>query len=165
MEQLKESEKRVVKKEDLMVHKDKKDRFEKAMESLIYYALNYSSAITLIDNSNVYIPNKEMRLILNEIIAYYNKYGIISEADFYTYLNQNEMTNLQEVLKRILSNDYPEIIDDNQVNECLVAIKNYNIALEIKKLEKEIKEEVDLTRQMKLMDEILALKTKEGKSW
>ena len=75
------------------------------------------------------------------------------------------MTNLQEVLKRILSNDYPEIIDDNQVNECLVAIKNYNIALEIKKLEKEIKEEVDLTRQMKLMDEILALKTKEGKSW
>ena len=69
------------------------------------------------------------------------------------------------MLKKVLSNDYPTIVNDNQVNECLIAIKNYNIALEIKKLEKEIKEEVDIARQMELMDKILKLKTKEGKSW
>ena len=135
------------------------------MESLIYYALNYPHAITLIDNSNVYIPNKDIRIILNEIIAYYNKYGEISEADFYTYLNQKELTSLQEVVKKSLSYDYPSEINDNQVNDCLVAIKNYNIALEIKKLEKEIKEEVDIAKQMELMDKMLLLKTKEGKSW
>ena len=163
--ELKESENKSKKKEDFVVKKDKKDGYFKAMESLIYYALNYPSAITLIDNSNVYIPNKEIRLIINEIIAYYNRYGRISEADFYTYLSQNEQTSLVEVVKRILSNDYPNTIDDNQVNECLIAIKNYNIALEIKRLEKEIKEEVDISRQMKLMDEMLLLKTKEGKSW
>ncbi len=163
--ELKESENKSKKKEDFVVKKDKKDGYFKAMESLIYYALNYPSAITLIDNSNVYIPNKEIRLIINEIIAYYNRYGRISEADFYTYLSQNEQTSLVEVVKRILSNDYPNTIDDNQVNECLIAIKNYNIALEIKSLVKEIKEEVDISRQMKLMDEMLLLKTKEGKSW
>jgi hypothetical protein len=119
----------------------------------------------LIDNSNVYIPNKDIRIILNEIIAYYNKYGEISEADFYTYLNQKELTSYLSVVKKSLSNDYPNEINDNQVNECLVAIKNYNIALEIKKLEKEIKEEVDIARQMELMDKMLELKTKEGKSW
>ena len=54
---------------------------------------------------------------------------------------------------------------DNLVNECLVAIKKYNIALEIKKLEKEIKEENDIDKQVKLMEEIRFLKTKEGKSW
>ena len=163
--ELRDREKNSKKEENVVIKKDKKSGYNKAMESLIYYALNYPKAITLIDNSNVYIPNKDIRIILNEIIAYYNKYGEISEADFYTYLNQKELASLQEVVKKSLSNDYPSEINDNQVNECLIAIKNYNIALEIKKLEKEIKEEVDIARQMELMDRILQLKTKEGKSW
>ena len=163
--ELKDKEKSIKKEENRVVKKDKKDGFNKAMDALIYYALNYPRAITLIDSSNVYIPNKDIRIILNEIIAYYNKYGSISEADFYTYLNQKELASGQEIIKRALSNDYPSEINDNQVNECLVAIKNYNIALEIKKLEKEIKEEVDIARQMELMDKMLDLKTKEGKSW
>lgn len=163
--ELKDREKSNKKEENKVIKKDKKDGYNKAMEALIYYALNYSKAITLIDNSNVYIPNKDIRIILNEIIAYYNKYGSISEADFYTYLSQKELTSYEQIVKKSLSNDYPSEINDNQVNECLVAIKNYNIALEIKKLEKEIKEEVDIARQMELMDKILELKTKEGKSW
>lgn len=163
--EIKDKEKGSKKEENKVIKKDKKDGFNKAMEALVYYALNYPKAITLIDNSNVYIPNKDIRIILNEIIAYYNKYGKISEADFYTYLNQKELASLEDVVKRVLSNDYPTEINDNQVNECLVAIKNYNIALEIKKLEKEIKEEVDIAKQMELMDRILELKTKEGKSW
>ena len=163
--ELLDKEKNSKKEENIVVKKDKQTGYNKAMESLIYYALNYPKAITLIDNSNVYIPNKDIRIILNEIIAYYNKYGSISEADFYTYLNQKELASLQEVVKKSLSYDYPSEINDNQVNECLVAIKNYNIALEIKKLEKEIKEEVDIAKQMELMDRMLQLKTKEGKSW
>lgn len=163
--ELLDKEKNSKKEENTVIKKDKQTGYNKAMESLIYYALNYPKAITLIDNSNVYIPNKDIRIILNEIIAYYNKYGSVSEADFYTYLNQKELASLQEVVKKSLSYDYPSEINDNQVNECLVAIKNYNIALEIKKLEKEIKEEVDIAKQMELMDRILQLRTKEGKSW
>lgn len=163
--ELKDNEKRSQKKEDLVVKKDKRDGFLKAMESLIYYALNYPRAITLIDNSNVYIPNKEIRILFNEILAYYNQYGQINEASFCTYLNQNNKVDLLEVLKKIIKNDYPENFDDEIVNGCLMAIKNYNIALEIKRLEKEVKEEVDIARQMELMDEILVLKTKEGKTW
>ena len=165
LSEIRKSEKGLEKRENFIVKKDKKNGYIKAMESLIYYALNYSNAITLIDNSNVYIPNKDIRIILNEITAYYNKYGTINEADFYTYLIQNDKDNLQEVLKKILSCDYPVLSSDNQINECLMAIKNYNIALEIKRLEKEIKEEVDIARQTELLDEILLLKAKEGKSW
>ena len=161
--ELKENQKEVVKKGNLVIKKDKKDGYLKTMESLVYYALNDSRAITLIDNSNVYIPNSDIRLLLNEIIAYYNRYSTINEADFYTYLNQNN-SDLVGVLKKILSNNYPDM-DMETVNESLLAIKKYNIALEIKKLEKEIKEENDIDRQMKLMEEIRFLKTKEGKSW
>ena len=161
--ELKNAKESVVKKEDLVIKKDKKDGYLKTMQSLVYYALNNANAITLIDNSNVYIPNSEIRLLLNEIIAYYNRYSEINEADFYTYLSQSN-TDLVNVLKKILSNDYPEMNLDS-INESLMAIKKYNIALEIKKLEKEIKEEKDIDRQVKLMEEIRFLKTKEGKSW
>lgn len=163
--ELEKEEKGKEKEEFSVVKKDRKSGYLKAMEALVFYALNYPNAITLIDNSNVYIPNKDIRIILNEIIAYYNKYGKISEADFYTYLSQNDKKSLEEVLKKVLSEDYPILSSDSQINESLVAIKNYNIALEIKKLEKEIKEEVDIARQAELLDEILFLKTKEGKSW
>ena len=162
---LKESEKDTKKEKIVVIKKEKSDGYEKAMELLIFCSLNDPSAITLIDNSNVYIPNREIRLLLNEIIAYYNRFGKINEADFYTYLNQKEEKNLLDVLKKILSKEYSENIDQKMINECLVAIKNYNIALEIKKLEKEIKDEVDFEKQVKLMDELLVLKTKEGKSW
>lgn len=160
--ELLEHEKPVLKKEEIVVHKNKKDGYFKAMETLVYFMLNSKSAITLVDNSNVYIPNKEIRLIINEIISYYNRYGEISEADFYSYLEIRQ--ELFDVLKRILSTDYPNDFDDKLVNENLLAIKNYNVALEIERLEELIKKEVDIDEQMKLMDKILKLKMKEGKS-
>jgi len=158
--ELLDKEKPVIKKEDIIVHKNKKDGYLKSMESLVYYMLNNSHAITLVDNSNVYIPNKEIRLIINEIISYYNRYGTLCEADFYSYLEEKE--ELNGVLKRILSSDYPSEIDDNLVKENLMAIKNYNIALEISRLENLIKEEVSIERQMELMDKIRDMKMKEG---
>ena len=165
LRELKESEKKVVRKEELVIKKDKKDGYLKAMESLIYYSLNYPRAITIIDNSNVYIPNKEIRTLFNEIADFYNQYGEISEALFLTLLNERGEESLIEVLKKILAKDYPNTPDDNLINECLVAIKNYNIALEIKKLEKEVKDEPSLERQIALMEQIRTLKMKEGKSW
>ena len=162
---LKDKEINKEKSESVVIKKDKKNGFLKAMESLIYYSLNYPKVITMIDNSNVYIPNTDIRLLLNEIIAYYNRYGEINEADFYTYLSNLEKNDLIKELNKVLQNDYPVMENDDQINENLLAIKKYNIALEIRKLEKEIKEEVDFERQIKLMEEIRTLKTKEGKSW
>ena len=152
------------KSEPIVIKKDKKNGFLKAMESLVYYSLNYPKVITTIDNSNVYIPDTNIRLLLNEVIAYYNRYGEISEADFYAYLSNMEKDDLIKELKKVLQNDYPKMEND-QINECLLAIKKYNIALEIKKLEKDVKGELDFERQIKLMEEIRTLRTKEGKSW
>ena len=162
---LKDKENKKEKSESIVIKKDKKNGFLKAMESLIYYSLNYPKVITIIDNSNVYIPNTNVRLLLNEIIAYYNRFGDINEADFYTYLSNMEKEDLIKELKKVLKDDYPILDNDIQINDSLLAIKRYNIALEIKKLEKEIKEEVDFEQQIKLMEEIRTLKTKEGKSW
>ena len=142
--------------------KKKKTKYEKAMESIVYYMLNSIEAITIVDNSNVFIPSKNISLLINEIIYYYDKYGSINEADFYSYLEDNK--ELQTVYKEILQGEYPSEINVSLVKENLEVIKNYNVALEIKRLEKLIKDENSLDEQIKLMEQIRTLKMKEGKS-
>ena len=58
----------------------------------------------------------------------------------------------------------PVSFDAKGVKDNLEVIKNYNVALEIKRLEKLIKEENSLDEQIKLMEQIRTLKMKEGKS-
>ena len=142
--------------------KKKKNKYEKAMESIVYYMLNSIEAITTVDNSNVFIPSKSISLLINEIIYYYDKYGCINEADFYTYLEDNK--ELQNIYKEILQGEYPSEINVSLIKDNLEVIKNYNVALEIKRLEKLIKEENSLEEQIKLMEQIRTLKMKEGKS-
>jgi len=146
--------------DEIIVKPKKQDGLNRAMDSLVYYMLNSIEAITFIDDSSVYIPNKSIRFIINEIIAYYNKYGKISEADFYTYLMDEK--ELLDVLKKILSSDYPAFSMD-VLKENVKAIRNYNVLSEIKKLENLIKEEPDINEQIKLMDKIRDLKLLEEK--
>lgn len=140
----------------------RKSKYEKAMEAIVYYMLNSANAITIVDNSNVFIPSKSISLLINEIIYYYDKYGSINEADFYSYLEDNK--ELQAIYKEILQGEYPSEINVSLVKDNLEVIKNYNVALEIKRLEKLIKEENSLDEQIKLMEQIRTLKVKEGKS-
>ena len=142
--------------------KKKKDKYLKAMESIVYYMLNSIEAITLVDNSNIFIPDKNISLLINEVIYYYDKYGNINEADFYTYLEDNK--ELQNVYKEILQGEYPSEFNVSLVKDNLEVIKNYNVALEIKRLENLIKEENSFDEQIKLMEQIRTLKMKEGKS-
>ncbi len=142
--------------------KKRKNKYEKAMESIIYYMLNSIEAITIVDNSNIFIPDSNISLLINEIIYYYDKYGSINEADFYTYLEDNK--ELQNIYKDILQGEYPSEITVSLIKENLEVIMNYNVALEIKRLEKLIKEENSLDEQIKLMEQIRTLKMKEGKS-
>ncbi len=148
------------KKELKVVKHDSRDGLNRAVYSLIYYMLIYPKAITLVDSSNVFIPDKNNRLLIREIVDYYQRYGAISIADFYTYIMKEE--ELFKNLKLILSFDYPDV-SDTVVSENIKAINNYNIASEIKKLENLIKDESDINEQIKLMDKIRNLKLKEGK--
>ena len=123
--------------------------------------VNNNEAISIVDNSNIFIPNQKISLLVSEIIYYYNKYGSINEADFYSYLENNK--ELLDAYKQVQEGEYPSEIDSSLVKESLEVIKNYNIALEIKRLENLIKEESSLEVQAKLMEEIRSLRMKEGK--
>lgn len=84
---------------------------------------------------------------------------MINIADFYTYLNDKK--ELLVLLNQILSLKLPEELDITSMNDYIKTIKEYNIGLEIKRLENLMKNEPDPISQAKISDKIRLLKMEE----
>jgi len=133
----------------------KKDKYEKTMQELIYYMLSDKEVISLVDASHIYIPNQLYRTIVREITYFYQKYGFINMADFLSYINDLE---IKKCLSEIISLDLKNKVDSEVILDLLKVIKEYNVSLEIKRLEKLIMNEVDPKEQAKISNEIMKLK-------
>lgn len=138
------------------------DKYEKTLQILIYYMLTRKGTITLVENSNVYFPIDLYRKLYLEISDYYNKYGIINIADFSTYLE--EKMEFKDVFKKIISLDLDNNVSDLIILDYLKVIDNYNMSLEIKRLENLIMNEVDPLEQAKISNQIRKLKMGSEKS-
>ena len=88
-------------------------------------------------------------------VSVYEQYGYINMADFLTYINDLE---LRKVLNEIISLDLNIVVDSEVILEDLKVIRDYNVALKIKRLENLIRNEVDPLEQAKLGNEIMKLK-------
>ena len=134
----------------------KKDKYEKTMQEIIYYMLNSTEVINLVISSKVYFPSQVYRNLIREISYFYEKFGYINIADFLSYESDLE---LKKYLNEIISLDIVfDNIDSVVILELLKVIEDYNIALEIKRLEKLIMNEVDPLEQAKISNEIMKLK-------
>lgn len=136
--------------------KKRLDKYEKAMQSIIYYMLENKEVITIVENSGVYFPIASYRILAREIAYFYEKYGYINMADFNTYIESNQ--EIDEVFKEIMGLDLDSKVNEKTILEYLDVIKKYNVALEIKRLEKLIEDEVDLNEQAKIVNQIMKLK-------
>ncbi len=136
--------------------KSKKDKYEKAMQTLIYYMLTNRDVINLVINSHLYFPIDSYRILAREISYFYEKYGYINMADFKSYMENNNVLN--ETFNDILALDLDNNPNRNTILDYLMVIKNYNKALEIKRLENLIMNEVDPLEQAKISNQIMKLK-------
>ena len=135
--------------------KPKKNKYEKAMQAILYYMLNYKETITIVENSHVYFPIETYRILVREISYFYEKYGYINMADFKAYIEEKK--ELNEVLNEIMSLEF-EAPTENVILGYLMVIKDYNVALEIKRLENLIMNEVDPIEQAKISNQIRKLR-------
>ena len=136
--------------------KVKKNKYQKAMEAVIYYMLNKKEIITIVSNSYIYFPQENYRILVMEIMDFYDKYGYINIADFMSYIMKDEL--LQKTLTEIIKLDLDCNNCDTLVLDYLKVIKDYNVALEIKRLENLIINEVDPIEQAKISNQIMKLK-------
>ena len=140
------------------VNKPKKvyNRYGQAECYLIYYMLKDGRVINMVEKRVGYFPDKNIRELSNEIIYYFNKYGIINIADFISYISsRNEILNtLKEILAMNIKEDF--LIDE--IEDYIFVINEYHKEVKINDLNKKLKEEKDPLKQAKISLEIMKIR-------
>ena len=137
----------------------KKDKYSKAVEQILYFMLNNDWVVSQVEKERLIFPSEETRILSNEIIYYYKKYGIINVADFYTYIQDKE--NILVLLNSILASNYSEKTTKEELFEYFKVVREYGINQEIKRLTNLMKKEVDPLEQAKIVEKIRKLRIGE----
>ena len=137
----------------------KKDKYSKAVEQILYFMLNNDWVVSQVEKERLIFPSEETRILSNEIIYYYKKYGIINVADFYTYIQDKE--NILILLNSILAGNYNEKTTKEELFEYFKVVREYGINQEIKRLTNLMKKEVDPLEQAKIVEKIRKLRIGE----
>lgn len=151
--------KKETKYEDIIVQTkviEKKDKYAKAFEQIIYFMLNNDWVITQVENEHIIFPTEVERTLCSEIIYYYKKYGNINVADFYTYVQDKE--NILVYLNKLLASDYLEKTSKDELFLYFKVVREFILNQEIKRLTILMKKEVDPIEQAKIVEKIRRLR-------
>lgn len=155
-ERLKQTEKVDNKIEEVKVNKTKKDKYEKAQENFVYYMLHSKEVIKLYNKKITYMPNDKLRFLAREISLYYKENTEFDLADFMTSIN--ERTEIYNTLSYILSLDLNDNYREEEIDDYMMVIKEYNVNSQIKRLKDKMKNISDPIEQAKIAEEIKKLK-------
>ena len=134
----------------------KKDKYYLATYALLYYMLVDKKCLNYYRNGYINFPNEDERFLASEISYYEQKYGIITPADFYTYLNDKE--KLLVVLKRALDLDLDSSVEDKTLLDYIGTLRNYQIMLELNRLGKELKDTSDVMIKAQIAQKMAKIK-------
>lgn len=143
------------------IKREKKDNLSLSLNSLVYYMINFPENIKNVEKENLYIKDKNISNLVDEIIEYYNNNGNIDENDFLIYISYDK--ELESVLRDILSYNYNDENVDITMNVVINTIKKYTIKEDISRLEEEYKNEKDLNKKIEIMEQIRKLKLRKNK--
>lgn len=136
--------------------KDKYDKYSKAMRSLIYYMIKNQEIIDLVESKITYFKDDAIRILSNEIIYYYHKYGIFNIADFISYISEKE--EILKTFNEISNMNLKEKYSKEEIEDYIKVINSYPLTKKTNELKEKIKEENDPIKQAKILSEILKLK-------
>lgn len=137
----------------------KKDKYQKAVEQVLYFMLNNDWVINKVQKANLNYLDEKYRLLYAEILYYYSNYGSISVADFYTYVQDRD--DVIEILNDILACDYNEDVEEDELEEYFKVVKDQSKKKEIERLTTLIKKEFDPLKQAEIANKIMELRKGE----
>ena len=153
---LKETVKNKPKKISEIKIKPKYDTYDSASRNLIYYMIKDENIINLVESKITYFPDDIIRMLSNEIIYFYHKYGIFNIADFISYIANKE--ELIKILNEIINMDLKEKYSKEEIYDYIKVINSYPVNKKTDELNKKLKEEKDPIKQANILMEILTLK-------
>jgi len=134
----------------------KKDKYYIAPRAVLYYMIQREDVLQYYEREGIFFPEERFRTFASEISYLLRKYGIMSLADFYTYLLDKEelLSLLQEIMELNLQDDVPfeVVLDYVQVME-----DGYRNR-EIRRLKEEIRKCPDLHEKARLSEKVRSLK-------
>ena len=139
-----------------------KNKYRKAIEQVIYFMLTNEWTISEVSREKILITDEDLRILVNEIIYYYEKRGTINIADFITYLSDKE--KLLDSFNDIINSDYTEQVDKKTLYLYFKVIRDDAIKIQIKVLNNRMKDELDPVKQATLANEIAKLRKEEEKN-
>lgn len=132
------------------------DKYSMAENNLIYYMFKDNMVINMVENRVAYFPTKNIRVLSNEIIYYFHKYGIINVADFISYISDKE--EILKTLKDIFAMNIKDDFEEKEIEDYIFVINAYHKEVRITELTKKIKEEKDPLKQAEISKEIMKLR-------
>ena len=136
--------------------KPKYDKYNNASRILLFYMLKDKNIIEIVESNVTYFPDDNIRILSNEIIHYYRKYGIFNIADFISYITIKE--ELMKIFNEIINMDIKEKYSKEEINDYIKLINSYPIDKKSVELNQKLKEEKDPIKQASILSEILKIK-------
>jgi len=151
-------EKNKVQKEDVIKKKEhpKANRYLIAERSIILAMLKSSEVINIYENKIAYMPTEEARLLANEILYYYKRFGKVEVADMISHLESEN--NLLTYLKNIIPYDFKEEYSLEEIEDYVKVLNEYLVNKKLKKLKEELKNETDQKKQIEILNKIMEMK-------
>ena len=136
--------------------KKKYNIYDEASRNLIHYMIKDSSIINLVEKEITYFPTDSIRILANEIIYFYHKYGIFNIADFISYLSSKYeiIKEFNDILNMQLKDKYSR----EEILDYIKVVNSYPVNKKTDELDKKLKEEKDPIKQANILAEILMLK-------
>lgn len=137
----------------------KKDKYQKAHDAILSAMLEANWTIDAVEKEHIVFQDMESRMLQSEITYYYRKYGKVTFADLYTYLEGKE--ELLTLLSKIGTQESFEQITKAELYDYFRVMREYNKSQEIKRLERKMSEEQDPKVQAEIGLKIVNLRRGE----
>ena len=134
----------------------KTDKYEIAQRNLVWFMLKSPIVIKMYDNRITYMPNTNYRLLAREISLFYQNFGYINEAEFMDYIMEDE--SLIDTLKQINKANLKDEYTNEEIEDYIKVIRDYNIKSETKRLQKQLEKEVSPLEKAKIVQRMIDLK-------
>ena len=138
---------------------NRKDKYVKAVEQILYFMLNNDWVVSQVEREKILFPTEISRILSSEIIYYYKRNGFINVADFYTYIQDKE--DILVLVNEILAGSYNEKTTKDELFLYFKVVRDYSRTQEIKRLTNMMKKEVDPLEQAKIVERIRKLRIGE----
>ena len=117
--------------------------------------LENTEVIKMYNNKVTYMPKKEYRMLAREISLFFENNGYIDVSDLIDYIEGEE--ELSKTIGKVEKANLKKYTNQ-EIEDYINVIKDYNIKTETKRLKEQINEEIDPFRQALIAQKIIDLK-------